>query len=308
MNNSMVAHTWAQQTKSNGKGSHFFFEGPTIYSYGHHFPIARFVSNTPKVVLLTTRTYSNSTAGHTATVRQAIRHDTTVFHVRNVEARNKADHLANFLHMRDGIKDQLDALAKCRTASTKARTVEAIINRVNHANAYSKHFRLGRKIALPPGQSVEELAALGSKWNKQDHAAENKRRKAQEKRETELLAGWLLGNDKGTGHVKGLPDIYLRVKSSPLGLPIIQTSLGAEFPVDHAKRAYPALKRVVENNVVVHNELFTGDVTFRLGEFKIDYIEKDGTIVAGCHRIRWEEVQRIARQLGLEGSTTSQAG
>lgn len=308
MNNSQVAHIWAQQTKSSGKGSHFFFDTTTIYSYGYHFPIARFVQ--PKVVLLTTACRSISTAKHIGYVRQAIRYDTTVFQVANVEANGKDLHVKNFTCMRDVLQRQLAALAKCRTASTKARTVEAIVNRVEHANAYSKHFKLGRRITLPPGQSVAELKELGSKWDRQEQAAVAKQRKAQEKRAAEALAGWMLGSDKATSLVRQLEDVYLRVTSSPCGLPIIQTSHGAEFPVDHAKRAYPALKRMVGivKGFECTGQVATGDMTIRLGEFKVDHIEQDGTIVAGCHRIRWEEIQRIARLLGLEDSNTSQAG
>lgn len=291
MNNAQVAHSWAQQTNRSGKGSHFFFEGKTIYSYGYHFPIARFSS--PNEVLLTTQTSSVSTSRHIGYVRQAIRQDATVFHVVDVGADSKARHLDNFVAMRDAIKSQLDDLAKCRTASTKTRTVEAIINRVDQANTYSKHFKLGRRITLPPGQSVEELTALVANWNKKEAAAENRWRKAQEKKSAEALDEWLLGSDNYNWLVRKLPDYYLRIGSSPTGQPIVQTSQGAEFPLIHAKRAYPVLKRVVAN------ELSLNDVAITLGAFKVDYVEQDGTVVAGCHRVRWEEVQRLARLLGL---------
>jgi hypothetical protein len=36
-----VAHAWAHQTGRCHRGHHMFYEGDTIYSYGHHFPIAR---------------------------------------------------------------------------------------------------------------------------------------------------------------------------------------------------------------------------------------------------------------------------
>ncbi len=307
MNNLMTAHLWAQQTKSHGKGHNLFFEGPTIYSYGHHFPIANFMPAAPghgrRVVLLTTKTYSNSTAKHIAYVRSAIRHDTTVFHVVDVLANNKANHTANFLSMKESIKSQLNCLAKCRTDSTKARVSEVIVQAATHANAYSQHFRLGRRITLPPGQSVEELTALGQAWDAKDAAAKRQRQKAQEKRGAEALARWMLGATKDVSSVSHLPDAYLRVTTSPLGLPIIETTRGAEFPVDHAKRAYPVLKRCVANMGRI-----PPDVTIRLGEFKVDQIGQNATIIAGCHCIQWAEIQRIARQLGLEDSNTNQAG
>ena len=56
-NNSMVAHVWAQQTQAHGRnaGNTFYFEGPTIYSYGEHFPIATFVTTPKGAQVLTSR-------------------------------------------------------------------------------------------------------------------------------------------------------------------------------------------------------------------------------------------------------------
>ena len=39
-----VAHAWANQTHEAMRGCNVFFEGDTIFSYGHHFPIARIVT------------------------------------------------------------------------------------------------------------------------------------------------------------------------------------------------------------------------------------------------------------------------
>ena len=36
MNNSMVAHLWANESQESANGSNFYFEGQSIYSYGHH--------------------------------------------------------------------------------------------------------------------------------------------------------------------------------------------------------------------------------------------------------------------------------
>lgn len=39
MNNYMVAHLWANEKKESARGSNFFFEGESIYSYGYHYQI-----------------------------------------------------------------------------------------------------------------------------------------------------------------------------------------------------------------------------------------------------------------------------
>jgi hypothetical protein len=37
--------------------------------------------------------------------------------------------------------------------------------------------------------------------------------------------------------------------------------------------------------------------TIHLGHYVIDRIEPDGTVHAGCHVVRWEEIERISSQL-----------
>lgn len=58
-----------------GSSQHMFIDGDRIYSYGHHFCIARRVNG---MVLLTTRTYSNSTAKHVSHVWRALRNSEIV--------------------------------------------------------------------------------------------------------------------------------------------------------------------------------------------------------------------------------------
>jgi hypothetical protein len=71
-----VAHYWANRIGNKAQASNLFFEGDDIYSYGHHFLIARHVTNDvgAEAVLFTCRTYSTSTSAHINLVRQASRH------------------------------------------------------------------------------------------------------------------------------------------------------------------------------------------------------------------------------------------
>lgn len=66
MNNSMVAHLWANEKKESARGSNFFFEGRSIYSYGYHFEVGRIVRNKcgKKAYLLNDKYYSSSTCKH----------------------------------------------------------------------------------------------------------------------------------------------------------------------------------------------------------------------------------------------------
>lgn len=74
MNNYMVAHLWANEKKESARGSNFFFEGESIYSYGYHFEVGRIVRNKcgEKAYLLNDKYYSSSTCKHQRCVRSAI--------------------------------------------------------------------------------------------------------------------------------------------------------------------------------------------------------------------------------------------
>src|SRR5437868_1317507 len=82
-----IAHLWAHRTQSRARVStgNFYFEGATIYSYGSHFPIARFIDlpNGKTVVLFRNTSRSVTTSSHQSAVRSALANDITVFHVTN---------------------------------------------------------------------------------------------------------------------------------------------------------------------------------------------------------------------------------
>lgn len=65
MNNSMVAHLWANEKQEKASGSNFFFEGESIYSFGYDFEVGRIVRNKRGEVayLLNNNQYKNGCVG-----------------------------------------------------------------------------------------------------------------------------------------------------------------------------------------------------------------------------------------------------
>jgi hypothetical protein len=115
---SEIPHLWAHQTQDSARNSqgNLYFSGPTIYSYGSHFPIASHVTNKrgEKAVLVTTRTYSPTTSGHVSAVRSSIPRDVLTFDVPRVMINanrygNDADHAHNLDHF---VAESKDALAR----------------------------------------------------------------------------------------------------------------------------------------------------------------------------------------------------
>ena len=73
----------------------------------------------------------------------------------------------------------------------------------------------------------------------------------------------------------------------------MQTSLGARFPVSHAMHALAFIRKVRESG----QEYIRNGHTIHLGHYVIDRIEPDGTVHAGCHVVRWEDIERLAPEL-----------
>jgi hypothetical protein len=133
-------HVWAQQTQSYGSNAKasVFFEGPTLYSYGRHFVMARFA--TPDIVLINEDTFSTTTSGHIHRARYAVDHK-TIFHVKYPEAADAATHQKNLDAFKKQALDFVDAAKNPRYAghnrTAAARRAQRL---VKIATDYQKAF------------------------------------------------------------------------------------------------------------------------------------------------------------------------
>lgn len=115
MNNSMVAHLWANEKQESAYGSNFYFEGASIYSYGSHFEAGRIVRNKrgEKAYLINDEYYSNSTSRHQAYVRNAIPIGEKVFRVGyNMIDKGQMSFVVKKLEI---IKERAESYKKART-------------------------------------------------------------------------------------------------------------------------------------------------------------------------------------------------
>lgn len=84
--------------------------------------------------------------------------------------------------------------------------------------------------------------------------------------------------------------VYLRLQGD-----LVQTSHGAEFPAAHAKKMFPTILQCVQRG---HSWQTHGHI-IRLGDFHVERILSNGTVIAGCHTVEYDQVLRIAEQLGI---------
>jgi hypothetical protein len=103
-----------------------------------------------------------------------------------------------------------------------------------------------------------------------------------------------------------LPNAYLlpvflrkldRGRGAPEGLRsdlVVQTSLRAEIPISHAYKVWAAVRGVLRTG----KEYRRNGHTIHAGAFTVDRIEADGTLHAGCHTIKLDEMRRFAEGEG----------
>lgn len=291
MNNRNVAHVWAQQNGKDARGSNFYSVGASIYSYGAHFEIARFVErNGARAVLFTLRGYSNSTSRHISYARGALHGlDVPVFRVAHLDAARVAD---NFAAYRTRVRDGAESAARARgTAVWKMERAQGI---ADEANAFAKFFGLRQRIKRP--ELTDDLRAKVAEHKAKEKAANAEREFKAWARECanaiktgQLAAAWRKG---APGSLRGrYTQTMLRVRGD-----VIETSRGAEFPAEHGVKAFPIIAAMRQRGRTWERN----GHSIHLGHFAIDSIDAQGNVRAGCHSVEWAEIENCARILGVQ--------
>ncbi|MCK5307114.1 MAG: hypothetical protein KAJ73_00750 [Zetaproteobacteria bacterium] len=288
--NEMVAHVWAQRSQDEGRNakdkwsgaSSFYFAGDTIYSYGPHFPIARFVDNDKGAVavLVTIASYSNTTNRHQTHVWRASHHHTT-FHVAQVEATFKPEeiHTENMESYKERVEEML--LKAARARKNTQWLLEQAVKLLQEANGYATFFGLEERIEEPENMNTML-----------EQAKENEKvRKVQEAQKRAVdISEWREFTK---------PRIRLNVGYDLLRLNAdmerIETTGGAQVPVEHAKKMWPLVKRCHDRKQAWQSN----GSTIKVGYFQVNHIEATGNVRIGCHYIKYPELQSMAVQLGL---------
>lgn len=317
--NRTVAHLWANQSKPKARSSNgnFSYDGDTIYSYST--AIARLIlgaDGKPIACLRTNRSYSNTTSGkHEPAISHALRGDLPVIHVSSIgEYGISPDHADNLNYLASSVKNGADSARRALTnieyhwedvqrAVTAGNTYRAVFNKLDHA-----------EFVMPEGwqDDMTKARERAYKRDNPDPASADRRereraRRMQRKQEQEAerariailtmadkIEEWRAGI--GYGLPWGAP-LCLRIQ--PNNPDVLETSKGAKVPLCAAKHVFA---KAAECQAIGHG--FVPAAPFRVGDFRLDRIDDDGTIHAGCHTIPWEESARLAVTLGLLEPTT----
>jgi hypothetical protein len=159
---------WARQIQEHGRSSggrvYFADGGRTIYSYGTHFPMAQFRTNDQgeRCVIVTTDSYSPSTAKHLSHVRGAVsRAGMPVLYVPDVPVHGSdaMNHTKALRSYRRECMDSLIAADRARTAVGRNRRLEDAQSTIEQYNAYLKFFGVEDPQQFPTDADEATIAA-----------------------------------------------------------------------------------------------------------------------------------------------------
>lgn len=227
MTNQQIPHAWYYQEKESAKGSNLFFEGPTIYSYGRHFPIATLKND---VVLFTTDTYSVTTAKHISLVRRAIPSFTTIIYCKHPDEASNGYHSKNIESFKRTLESIKKDLGKARKKETHIQNLSSTYNNiVKYYNRFS--------LDISDYSEIQELI------NSPEAALlltqkEKELTKAAKLKQEQQLNDWLEGKTDSAPH---LPFDSLRVNGDT-----IETTRGLLFDLQECELFHRFIDKATE--------------------------------------------------------------
>lgn len=278
MRNSEVAHLWVHG--EDAEGSNFSAVGDRVFSYDAGYVVAqRYRVEGTEVILLNCYKHSPTTGRHIAHVRQATTHLTSFYAPYPDAGTDKRKHRENADYLKGEHLHYLKLAAKART------NVEFYMESGRHtAEQYNKYLKLFKIKRKPIDVAAIEPAYPSEAEKKAAKIRQQKRKEKQQK----LPELWLNNDPKAPRVLYSLSFQYLRMKDPET----VETSGGATFPVQDAKRAWRIIKRIYDTGVGY--EMSPIGLNLKLGIYWVDRVCKNGTVIAGCHKITKQEIERFA--------------
>jgi hypothetical protein len=287
-NHQNCAHAWAHQLSPNGHASNLYFEGPTIFSYGSHFPIATLDENR---VFFTTEGYSVSTSKHKCRVHSAVSHLKIVY-VKHVPL--GTDPASDESFIRKNIEDWISEIQHFIITLDKYPRRLSLLKEIDYLISLLRTF-IG-ELGISPDDNLQQvldhpslnaIAELNAARKLKAAKAEQKRLALLSKLFTGLLTAWRTDlNCNGSLHNPIDSNLaYLRWNDH---IQCVETSKGIQVPLEVAKKCYDFLHSVLPEGC--------SDCDFSLMGFQINSVSPEYLNV-GCHKIAMNEVTDIAREL-----------
>jgi hypothetical protein len=289
MNNSQVAHVWANQSKERANGSNLYCYGSALQSYG---TTIGYIDVKKKVAFLSSNNFSSSTSKHLSYARYAI--DGNVTHILYTPAFMRG--YTSIPTVKEMIAASAIELLKRFKALPGKRSSHWLSNyNADRDNLLTVSLIYKVKISLPEadGDLKAKVALIAEREDHKRKLNEAKARKAAKIAKIaaqEDFNAWINGNPVHFPREFNPSDgesQYLTLRGDT-----VYTSLGAEVPLFHVKRA------LVKYHTKARPWVRNGD-NIHVGHFQIDRIDENGNVKAGCHYFTASEIQRFAEKWGL---------
>lgn len=282
MNNSKLAHNWANKIKDSGKGSNMFFEGDTIYSYGYHFPISKFITiDENTFIAFNDNNYSNSTAKHKNHVRRAIPYNYEVINCIDMNF-GFYGHEKNMKYYINEINDNLNKAKKA--TKNKEYLITSAENSLNELTNYIRLFNIdkiaGHKETLTDLLNYQSFidnyknSAEFIAWKQRQAINEKKKQDNEVIKQAENIIKF---RSFEVNYVYSLPYNLLRYNADKNE---IQTSGGVNMAKDIFIKYYNKFKaNSIEIGEKVEHYQFGGT--------------KDNIVFVGCHKFELTEIENL---------------
>lgn len=279
MNNSQVAHIWANQSKPSAKGSNFYFEGTSLYSYGKHYLLGHlFNTKAGKIALINSNGYSSTTAKHTMYAVRALS-GYAIMRVPKPEA-SEHDHADNIRHL---VYQYEDAIKKLTTARVNIPYyIQEYLKYENEIYLYKKAFGIKEKTKLTrlSKARIEYFSEKARTIQERREKQEEQKRERQALAEKEGIAKWRLHENNQTFYHAG---IALRLS---IDRKEIETSRGAKVP---------AILGLLLYKKWASQQDITGD---KIGHFQVDNVSPEYVKIS-CHDIPVTEINNFFKDITL---------
>lgn len=298
-NHSEVLHRWANQTQNEARCSNVFFDGPTCYSYGRHYPLGLITEyRGVKMAVINGRGYSNTTDKHINSAYHAcnglmpvVRGESSDFSAKGIfnallsEQQKLIEGIMATFNMVSARSWAIDRFDKDSwiTNNLKAFNKKAIDLKEPQLvidlckDGFIEYLKEHLKLVKDKTDAREALKNSPEVLAKKEADRLAREAKTVEKGRADILA-WRsfekpsLTNEAHTVLGRGA---ILRVKDNT-----VFTSNGASVPLTHAVR----LLDLIENKKAKDGE--------RIGEYRFNSA-KGGEIVIGCNRIALSEARAV---------------
>lgn len=280
-------HAYAQFSQDQGESGNVFFYGNTLYSYGHHFPLAHRTQNDKgeNCLLLNGRTYSNSTSRHQHITSAATSHYNQIVsfgmnqYTKYGTSVSTEEHQLNETHY---IREFETIARNLVTARKPAKYIFQAQTLNAQYCLYTDFFAL---TPSPEYQTAFKNATEASEEIRQQmkaYQAEERKRKAakaiEEAKAMEVkIQEWITGERQS---------LYPRPKIDILRMAgdQVETSQGVKMTTQEAKAIYLQL---------VRKELKAGDKV--LTGYTVSKV--NGTVKIGCHTFDTEYLLNFGKSL-----------